>query len=61
MSTSTPEVQTESKGSVKITRNAKGEAQFEVKAYIGDTDDELTYVRLLAVNHYRALEAEFGA
>jgi hypothetical protein len=39
---STPEVQTESKGSVKIARNAKGEARFEVKVYVGEAPSDLT-------------------
>jgi hypothetical protein len=46
---------------VKISRNSKGDAQFEVKAYVGEGEVELEAARLLALQQYRALEAEFGA
>jgi hypothetical protein len=53
------EVQTESKGSVTISRNAKGEPQFGVKVYSGETAADLDPIRELAVAQYRALHREF--
>ncbi len=55
---SAPEQQIESRSSVKISRNAKGEAQFEVKVYDGSTEEELDEVRRIAVVQYEALERE---
>jgi hypothetical protein len=57
---SSPEVQTESKGSVKIVRNSKGDAQWEVKAYIGDTEQELAQARELALAQYNHLDRDLG-
>lgn len=58
---STPEPYTvEAKSSIKVTRNAKGEAQFEAKVVQGATDDELTTLRQQAVNQYRELAKELG-
>jgi hypothetical protein len=57
---STPEVQTESKGSVKIARNAKGEAQFEVKVYVGEQQSDLDAARELAIGQYNALDRDLG-
>jgi hypothetical protein len=58
---STPEVQTESKGSVKISRNAKGEPQFEVKVYVGESAEDLDPVREVAIGQYNALYRDLGA
>jgi hypothetical protein len=49
----------EQRSSVSISRNAKGEAQFAVKAYEGCEVDELTRLRELAVSNYRELYREF--
>ena len=38
--------------SVKISQNAKGEAQVEVKVYEGATPDEVERIRQLAVSAY---------
>jgi hypothetical protein len=48
---------TESKGSVKITRNAKGEPQFEVKVYTGETTADIACARQIALEQYEQLEA----
>lgn len=59
---STPEQegqQAEQRSSIKISRNAKGDAQFEIKAYEDVTVDEMTRLREIAVSNYRALNAEF--
>lgn len=58
---STPEVQTESKGSVKISRNAKGEPQYEVKVYAGEPELLISSARQIAVSQYRALEDELAS
>lgn len=51
---SSGEYQQEAKSSVKISMNAKGEAQVEVKAYDGVDATELERVRQLAVTTYNA-------
>jgi hypothetical protein len=50
----------EQKSTIKVTRNAKGEAQFEAKVVHGVTDDELADLRRQAVAHYNALNRELG-
>lgn len=45
---------------VKLTRNAKGQAQWEVSVAVGDALDALDQARQIAVAQWRALEAEFG-
>jgi hypothetical protein len=57
---STPEPNLDSRSSVKVVRNAKGEAQFEVKVYAGDTEAELETAHRIAVARYRELEREFA-
>jgi hypothetical protein len=52
--------QVEQRSRVKITRNAKGEAQFEVSVVSGQEVAELVRIRELAVAQYRALEEELG-
>ena len=54
-----PGQQGESKSSIKISRNAKGEAQFEIKAYEDVLVDEMTRLREIAVSNYKALNSEF--
>lgn len=44
--------QTESKSSVKITCNAKGETQPEIKVYEDTTAEELERIRRMAVEAY---------
>lgn len=51
----------EQKSSIKVTRNAKGEPQFEAKVVAGATEPELTELRRLAVDQYRQLTRELGA
>ena len=58
---STPENQQgESRSSVKISTNAKGDVQVEVKAYTGDLD-QIDEVRAKAVATFQALQQEVGA
>lgn len=58
---STPEyVPVEQKSSIKITRNAKREPQFEAKIVEGATDAELAELRRLAVHQYRELDRELA-
>jgi hypothetical protein len=52
--------QFEAKSSIKVTLNAKREAQFEAKLVDGVTDDELAKLRGQAVNTYRELCRELG-
>ena len=43
-------IQTETaKGSVKLTMNAKGEIQPEIKSYIGDSDSDMIDARERAI------------
>jgi hypothetical protein len=61
---STPEhdgQQAEQRSSIKVTRNAKGDAQFEAKVVSGATDEELTTLRTQAVTQYRELAKELGS
>lgn len=50
----------EQKSSIKVTRNAKGDAQFEAKLVAGVTDPELTELRRQAVHTYQELSRELG-
>jgi hypothetical protein len=43
----------EAKSSVKVTMNAKGEAQVEVKVYSGSEDAELDETRRQAIRIYQ--------
>lgn len=52
--------QQESKSTIRVSLNAKREAQFEIKVVEGATEDEITRLRGLAVNAYRELCREFG-
>jgi hypothetical protein len=52
------EAQQDARSSIKATRNAKGEPQFEVKVRVGDTEAELDEARRIAVAQYRALTSE---
>lgn len=52
--------QFEAKSSIKVTLNAKREAQFEAKVVQGVTDAELATLRGQAVNQYRELCRELG-
>lgn len=50
----------EQKSSIKVTRNAKGDAQFEAKIVAGVTDGELNELRAKAVKTYQELARELG-
>lgn len=45
---------------VKVTRNAKGEPQWEVSVREGVTEAEMTRLRTLAVTQYQALARELA-
>lgn len=51
----------EAKSSIKVTRNSKGEPQFEAKVVSGATDEELTMLRRQAVHQYRELSRELSS
>lgn len=53
-------METESKSSVKITLNYKGEAQLEVKIYDGTTQDEADAIKQVATQTFRDTCAEIG-
>lgn len=56
---STPETPlVESKSSIKVVRNAKGEPQWEVKVVAGDDESVLNEARRIAVAQHRALERD---
>lgn len=57
---SAPEQETFEGGrsSVKVTRNAKGDPQWEIKVRVGDTAAEVAEAREIALATHRALEAE---
>lgn len=61
MSAPEDQQQFESKGSVKITRNAKGDAQFEVKVYVGEPEAAISTARQIAESQYRQLETTFAS
>ncbi len=46
------------RSSVKVTRNAKGDPQWEIKVRVGDTEDEIVAAYKVAVLAHHALEAE---
>jgi hypothetical protein len=52
--------QVESKSTIRVSLNAKREAQFEVKVVQGVSDGELAELRAQAVHSYRELCREFG-
>lgn len=49
----------ESRSSVKITCNSKGDPQWEVKVYVGDDETAIDAARQRALSQYRSLETEF--
>lgn len=49
----------ESRSSVKLTRNAKGDCQLEVKVYEGYDPGEFAAAKAEAITAYRELEREF--
>lgn len=46
------------RSSVKVTRNAKGAAQWDIRVMEGDSEDRITAAREIAVRQYKALERE---
>ena len=52
--------QAESRSSVKITLNAKGETQIEVKAYVGETDSDLIDARERAIFNFEQTLLHFS-
>ncbi|MCL4836446.1 MAG: hypothetical protein KJ058_00585 [Thermoanaerobaculia bacterium] len=45
---------------VKLTRNAKGDAQWEITVVVGDDVDALNEARRVAVAQWRELESDLG-
>lgn len=56
---SADEIRTEQRSSVKISQNAKGDPQIEVKAYSHDLD-ALEATRIAAVAAFKATLADIG-
>lgn len=56
MSASEHEQIPEGRSSVKVTRNAKGDPQWEIKVRVGDTAAEVAEAREIALATHRALE-----
>lgn len=52
-------VEADSRSSVYVARNAKGEPQFAVKVYNGDSAAQIAGAREIALQEYRALQEEF--
>ena len=50
-----------SRSSIRITLNAKREAQVEVKVRVGDTAEEVAHAREIAVAQYRQTLADLIA
>lgn len=50
----------EQRSSIKAVRNAKGDAQFEIKVVAGTTEPELDAMRQMAVRQYQALAQELA-
>jgi hypothetical protein len=50
----------ESRSSVYVARNAKGDVQVAVKVYVGDDLEEIVSAKETAVAQYRELEREFN-
>lgn len=62
MSTQEQEVgQGESRSSVKLTRNAKGDTQIDVKVYVGDSEHDIDDAKAKAIEVYNSLAAEYGS
>ena len=57
---STPEQSVEARSSVKLTLNAKGEVQIEVKACVGDTDLAATDAREIAIRQFEQTVLHFS-
>lgn len=49
----------ESKSSVKLSLNAKGDVQIEVKGVVGDDAADLTIARVAAERHFDELRAKY--
>lgn len=61
MSAAEQETYETGRSSVKVTRNAKGDPQWEIKVRVGDTEAEIVAAYKLAVLAHHALEAELVA
>lgn len=61
MSTSEQHEPVEQRSSIKVIRNAKGEAQWEVKVVEGSTGADLDALRSIAVTQHQALVRELAA
>lgn len=61
MSANDDQIQVEAKSSIKVTRNAKMDAQWDVKVVAGSTEEELNELRRIAVAQHVALTREIGS
>ena len=52
--------QIEQRSKFKVTRNAKGDPQWEIGIVEGTADETLNTMRRQAVEQYKALEQELG-
>ena len=50
----------EQRSKIKLTRNAKGDAQWEISVLAGEQDATLDAIREQAVAQYRALQKELA-
>lgn len=50
----------ESRSKVKVTRNAKGDAQWEISVVSGEQVEEMVRLREIAVAQYRALQEQLA-
>lgn len=55
------DVQAEQRSRVKVTRNAKGDPQWELSIVEGADEDEVNRLRRIAVAQYNALLSELNA
>ncbi len=48
------------RSSVKISRNAKGDAQWEIKVLVGESESDVIEARQIAIREYEAIRRELG-
>lgn len=52
--------QVEQRSKIKLTRNAKGDPQWEISVVTGETDETLDLMRTQAVSQWNALMRDLG-
>lgn len=53
-----PKVDETPRSKVKLSRNAKGDPQWEITVAEGSTEADLSALRVVAINQYKELEKE---